>query len=399
MPVVLFTSAFVKAPPPCPDNRRRVDFFDTRMQGLVLEVRRSGGATYHVRYYDMAGRIRQMKIGCTSLISLTQARQKAREWRARVALGDDPLVERRARRCVLTLDAFVRDHYLPYAKAHKRSWKTDETLLRVRIQPRWGNLPMDAITRTELVDFHNELRAQGLCAATANRHLVLLRFVFNQAIRWGHFPVGKSPLAGFEFFAENNHRERYLSQSETTFLHRALCDSQNPMLRYIIPMLILTGARKREVLDARWEDVDLARREWRIPHTKAGVPRHVPLSDGVLQLLASMPHDECPWIFANPKTRRPYVSFFCSWNTARKAADLAEVRIHDLRHSFASFLINAGRSLYEVQKILGHTQIKTTQRYAHLSQETLIDAANAAVSAVGDAFSYQVLDGRQLAMA
>jgi len=81
-------------------------------------------------------------------------------------------------------------------------------------------------------------------------------------------------------------------------------------------------------------------------------------------------------VFPNPKTGKPYVSIFYSWNTARKQAGLADVRIHDLRHSFASFLVNAGRSLYEVQKILGHTQIKTTQRYAHLSQDTLIDAAN-----------------------
>ena len=81
-------------------------------------------------------------------------------------------------------------------------------------------------------------------------------------------------------------------------------------------------------------------------------------------------------MFPNSKTAKPYVSIFISWDTARKQAGLADVRIHDLRHSFASFLVNAGRSLYEVQKILGHTQIKTTQRYAHLSQDTLIDAAN-----------------------
>ena len=89
-----------------------------------------------------------------------------------------------------------------------------------------------------------------------------------------------------------------------------------------------------------------------------------------------MPHDNRTWVFPNPKTAKPYVSIFISWDTARKQAGLADVRIHDLRHSFASFLVNAGRSLYEVQKILGHTQIKTTQRYAHLSQDTLIDAAN-----------------------
>ena len=174
-----------------------------------------------------------------------------------------------------------------------------------------------------------------------------------------------------------------LSQEEAQKLYEAVCRNDNPMLRYIVPMLILTGARKREVLDSKWEDFDLARRQWRIPMTKTGKPRHVPLSDGALRLLATVPHDDdCPWVFANPKTRKPYTSFFCSWDTARKQAGLADVRIHDLRHSFASFLVNAGRSLYEVQKILGHTQVKTTQRYAHLSQDTLIDAANEVSKAV-----------------
>ena len=161
-------------------------------------------------------------------------------------------------------------------------------------------------------------------------------------------------------------------------MYEAVKKSDNPMLQYIVPMLILTGARKREVLDAKWEDFDLIRRQWRIPMTKSGRPRHVPLSEGVLQLLDSIPQGESgEHVFANPKTKKAYVSIFHSWNTARKSVGLGDVRIHDLRHSFASFLVNAGRSLYEVQKILGHTQIKTTQRYAHLSQDTLIEAANA----------------------
>ena len=184
-------------------------------------------------------------------------------------------------------------------------------------------------------------------------------------------------------FEDLNKKERYLSQDEAQRLYESVRQSVNPMLQYIIPMLILTGARKREVLDAKWVDFDMTRKQWRIPFTKTGRPRHVPLSDGVLQLLASMPHDEgCPWVFANPKTHKPYQSFFASWNTARKQAGLADVRIHDLRHSFASFLVNAGRSLYEVQKILGHTQVKTTQRYAHLSQDTLQEAANQVSKAI-----------------
>jgi integrase len=149
-------------------------------------------------------------------------------------------------------------------------------------------------------------------------------------------------------------------------------------------MLILTGARKREVLDARWEDFDFERRSWRIHTTKLGKPRFVPMSDGVIALLELVPRYECDWVFPNKKTLKPYASIFYSWNAARTKANLSDVRIHDLRHSYASFLVNAGRSLYEVQRLLGHTQSKTTQRYAHLSHDTLLDATNAANKAVGN---------------
>jgi len=150
------------------------------------------------------------------------------------------------------------------------------------------------------------------------------------------------------------------------------------MLKYIIPMLILTGARKREVLTARWEDFDLEKSIWRIPMSKSGKPRYVPLSESTKKILSAVPRlDGTNFVFPNPETLEPYVSFYYAWDTARRAAGLSDVRVHDLRHSFASFLVNAGRSLYEVQRILGHAQISTTQRYAHLSQESLLSAANA----------------------
>ncbi len=124
----------------------------------------------------------------------------------------------------------------------------------------------------------------------------------------------------------------------------------------------------------------------RLPQSSSRQARHVPLSDGAINILDSIPRTDCKWTFPNPKTQLPYVSIFCSWNTARKHAGLADVRMHDLRHSFASLLINSGRTLYEVQKILGHTQVKTTQRYAHLSHDTLLDASNAATRAIGHLF-------------
>jgi integrase len=220
----------------------------------------------------------------------------------------------------------------------------------------------------------------------------MLRYALNLAVRCEIPGVTVNPTKDVPLFEDPNKKERFLSQEEAQRLYAAVCESDNPMLRYIVPMLILTGARKREVLDAKWEDFDIVAKQWRIPITKAGKPRYVPLSTGAVQLLASIPHqDNCPWVFANLKTLKPYVSFYHSWNTARKHAGLADVRIHDLRHSFASFLVNAGRSLYEVQKILGHTQVKTTQRYAHLSQDTLIDAANAAMNAMGSSFAPPVL--------
>ena len=147
------------------------------------------------------------------------------------------------------------------------------------------------------------------------------------------------------------------------------------------------------MLDAKWTDIDLDRRAWRIHINKSGKARHVPLSSSVVQLLTDLTAyhgvlfgsgKKSEWIFVNPDTGKPYVQMHYSWDTARKQACLDGFRMHDLRHTFASFLINAGRSLYEVQKILGHTQIPTTQRYSHLSQDTLLAAADTAVEALGE---------------
>ena len=154
------------------------------------------------------------------------------------------------------------------------------------------------------------------------------------------------------------------------------------MLKYIIPFLLLTGARKTEALTARWIDIDFERRFWRIPFTKNGKVRHVPLSDACIHLLKSVPRLRSFYVFENRRTNKPFRSIYFSWNTARNRAGMPELRIHDLRHSFASFLVNAGCSLYEVQKILGHSQINVTQRYSHLSQGSLLRAAEAAGSVV-----------------
>jgi integrase len=137
-------------------------------------------------------------------------------------------------------------------------------------------------------------------------------------------------------------------------------------------------------LDARWSDFDLERRNWRIPISKNGKARNVPLSSAVLEILASLPRFEnCPYVVPNPKTKKPFVSFYASWDAARKRAGLSDVTVHMLRHTGASQLLKAGASIYTVSRILGHANLRTTQRYAHLSDDALLAAVDAQASVIG----------------
>jgi integrase len=376
MPKQLLTQQFVQSSSFCANGAAKVDYFDTKVTGLVLKVLKSGRKTYYLRYEDDRGKKQEKKLGGADVLSLAEARRLATEKLAALAVGQDPFQAKKTMKEVPTLAAFVAQSYMPHIKTYKRSWDTDESLLRNHILPALGDLYLDQITRRHLVDLFSHHRASHKPGST-NRIIILCRYIFNCALKWEVSGISKNPTAGIELLPENNKKERYLTEVEAQRLFEALDASENPILRYIIAGLLLTGARKRELLDAKWQDFDLENRIWTVEFNKTGRTRYIPISDGMMRLLQEVPkHEGCDWVFPNPKTLKPYVSIFSSWNTARKKAGLPEVRIHDLRHSFASFLINSGRSLYEVQKILGHTQVKTTQRYAHLSQDSLVAAAN-----------------------
>lgn len=361
----------------CPAGKGKVDLWDTGCRGLLLEVRASGGKTYYFRYRDKRGRVRQLKLADVRDITLIQARTLADIKRADIAMGKDPSEEKRMLRQVLTVAQFLNDRYLPYVKTYKRAWLADASYVRNHLVPTLGHKYLDELTREDVLSFQDKMRQKGYALGTCNRCVVLLRYAMNLAIKWSETGVGHNPTKDVPLYTLNNMRERYLSNQEVEVLVESVRQSINPMLRYIIPMLILTGTRKREVLDAKWEDINIPSMSWRIPVTKSGKPRFVPISEAVVRLLQEIPKIKgCPYIFANPKTGKPYVSIFTAWDTARRKVGMEDVRIHDLRHSFASFLVNAGRSLYEVQRLLGHTQIKTTQRYSHLSHETLLEATN-----------------------
>ena len=257
-------------------------------------------------------------------------------------------------------------------------------MLKTHILPKFGSQHMDKITTQSVSDFHHGLVSKGLAKGTANRGLVLLKHMFNLAMKWNIPGVTENPAKGVKLFEANNARERYLTAEETQRLLAAVEKSKNTQLKNIVPLLLLLGCRKRELLDAKWEEFGLDRRIWRIPMSKSGKSRHVPLSLAALDIIQKLPRfDGCPYLIPNPDTLKPHVQLHRAWNNARVAAGLSDVRMHDLRHSMASNMVNAGRRIYEVARVLGHSQLKTTQRYAHLSQETLLEAVDAAADATG----------------
>jgi integrase len=375
MPCVALTEAFVRNVS-CPETQKKIDFFDTRHAGFLLEVRTSGGKTYYQRYRDRRGKERQIKIGPSTILALTDARRKGRHIYAQALLGNDPLEEKRQIKLIPTFKRFVQDTYLPFVQRTKRSWKTDETVLRIHLLPSLGRMPLDEISNAAISEILNRMQKKGYSSGTTNRVLVLTRYIFNLAHKWGVPGADKNPTTGLTT-APDICRERFLSQAEVHNLFSALDRDENQTAAQSIKLLLLTGARRNEVTHAQWDYINWSNRTLLVPLSKNGKPRLIYLNKASLELLRSIRRVEGnPYIFPSPVTGRPSASLHFPWVRIREASGLPEVRIHDLRHSFASFLVNSGVSLYTVQALLGHSNAKTTQRYAHLANQTLLDATD-----------------------
>ncbi|MGE0564675.1 MAG: tyrosine-type recombinase/integrase [Pseudolabrys sp.] len=375
MPVVELTPSFVRVAE-CPPGQKKIDFFDSKQKGFLVEVRCSGRRTFYQRYRDERGRERQFKIGRADMLTIEQARRKARSIFAQALLGDNPQERRQELRAIPTLEAFVRDSYLPFVATYKRSWKTDETILRIHALPTLGRLPLDEIGTDRIVALVGQMRNKGYAGGTSNRVVVILRYLFNLAIKWKVPGVAANPTAGIEMGSEVQ-RNRFLSKDETQRLVAAISTDENTTAANAILLLLLTGGRRNEITHAKWEHVLWEERKLHVPMSKSGKPRWISLSDAALALLRSLPQIAGnDYIFPSPVTGRPSPSLWFPWDRIRQRAGLEDVRLHDLRHSFASFLVNGGVSLYVVQALLGHSNARTTQRYAHLVSDTLTQATS-----------------------
>lgn len=305
-----------------------------------------------------------------TLIALARRRRARRVGRKGGARDSD------APEQVQNLKMFWLDRYVPYIKTYKKSWSTDHSILGNHLIPAFGMLKFEDISIQATNDFFLSLKNKGYSAATQNRILVIFKYSIELSIRWGLNSCKTNPLKYLKGKKVENQVETFLDKDHALRLAEVAKDSRNRNLIDLITFLLYTGARRAEVLQARWIDIDIRHKVWKISKSKSGKPRYIPLSEAAMEVLTRCHSDseDSAYVFPNPRTGLPYTSVFASWNSVRMKAGLPNLRMHDLRHSFASYLVNSGRSLYEVQELLGHADLRTTTRYAHLAPERLLAA-------------------------
>lgn len=379
MPKAKLDYAFVSTAE-CEPGKKKTDWYDESITGFVLECRSTGGKTYYLRYENAAGKQKQHKIGRFQDVSIAAARKAAQRLRSDVVLGGDPGARKAEARSV-PLYRELAEMHLADAKLHQRSYRDTEMYMRRHILPKWGKVRLTDIGSRAVAQWLSEKQDEGFAPATVEKIRVIFGRSFVLGSRWDVPGCDKNPTRGIPRKPLNNARERFLTAEEAARLRLAVAESQNPQLQHIVGLLLLTGARVRELLDARWEHVDVERKAWFIPTSKTGKSRYVPLSSAALAIVASLPRFKgCPWLVPNPETLKPFVSIRHGWLRATRVARLPGLRIHDLRHSAASFMVNSGVDLFAVGKVLGHASYQSTQRYSHLANATLLAAVEAAAA-------------------
>jgi integrase len=383
--------------------------WDSDLRGFGARVKPSGVISYLVQYRNAQGRSRRLTVGRHGVLTPEEARTEARKALAEVTRGGDPAEERDTARRDPTIQELC-DLYLadgPAARPTKKasSWAADYSGIRRHIVPLLGRKHLAGLTRADVERFQRDV-TDGRTAAdektgprgraivrggpvTAARTTSVLAAILSFAVERGLRP--DNPAQGVE---RNKSRkiERFLSTRELARLGEVLADAQNlpgnPMMIAAIRLLLLTGCRKNEILRLRWDWVDMERGALRLPDSKTGA-KVVPLGAPALAILARLPrHEGSPWVLPATRGNGHLIGLQRAWRKIAKAADLDDVRLHDLRHGFASVAVAAGSSLYLLGKVLGHTHARTTERYAHLDADPVHVVADRTARKIA-----QALDG------
>ena len=346
-------------------SAKAAEYSDLAVVGLKVIVGTNGIKRFAFRYQTLSGRKRYATLGTVGALDVAEARKLALEMRAIVERGGDPLEDRDRIKTMPTFSEFVRQEYLPYAYQTKRSAINDDSKFRLHLEPKFGHLRLCDITTRDVQMHHASIR-ESHSPGTANRHLALLSATFRKAMEWDK--LNRNPAAGIKAFKENNQRQRFLSPDEIGRLFAAMEQEKNKVAVAALKLLLLTGTRRQEALGAQWKDINLDQGQWWLPHTKNGTGRYVTLSDEVKAILVALPSRATGgFVFPSRIEGKAFHNPRKAFDRLLKAAGIEHMRIHDLRHSFASLAVNSGATLYEVQDLLGHSTSQMTQRYAHLA--------------------------------
>lgn len=393
----------------CPAGKDRHFLWDEDLAGFGVGVFPTGKKVY-VAQYRKDGRSRRVTLGAHGRLTPTEARSQAKVILGAVETGKDPVAERRAAREVRTFakvaEDFLRQHVA--AKRKKRTGEEYGRLLKLHVLPAIGSIRIIDLRRADVARFHTAMSATP---RAANHALSLISAIWNWASRRDEVDANANPAKGVERYPEDS-RERFLTTDEMMRLGAALAEGEtdglpwevdetkpnskhlaapehrrtklDPFAAAAIRLLILTGARLREILDAQWAQVDTERGIIFLADSKTG-RKPIYLSAAAREVLAALPRVEGnPYIIAGAKNGQPRADLKKPWAAVKRAAELDGVRLHDLRHSFASFGAGASLGLPIIGKLLGHTQAATTHRYAHLDTDPLrraVDTIGATISA------------------
>lgn len=359
-------------------------FWDGALIGFGIRVRASGRKTYVVQT-RIRGRLRWFTIGRHGPVTPDQARKQALEILASAARGIDPREAARtasqdkAPPTVADLGRRFMEEYVP-SHCKPNTQALYRRMVEKFVIPAMGRRAVAEAERKEIASLHHGMRKTPY---QANRALGVISKMFSLAEVWGWRAEGTNPCRHIKAYREKK-RERFLSEEETARLSAVLrrAEREMPSAVAAFRLLLLTGCRMSEIQTLRWEYVKKDRIEF--PDTKTGA-RIVPIGASVHAVLASIPRTpDNPWVIAGRFPGTHIGNLQNPWSIIRARAGLEDVRIHDLRHSFASRALALGESLPMIGKLLGHTQVQTTARYAHLAQDAVRDAATRVAESLGD---------------